>query len=230
MHGATDTVRSRPSLGLCGSPPLRCAASGATGSGGPQLIHPRACEELCARERSPQLIRKHSVCLPHDRRFRVNHEVDANNHAPAMPSDRLAEQPFCAVPNIRSLRHFQPRNHGRPRAPHSVLREPNGEVRREDGPPRSGDPFDIALDMEPISFREHIAMLIYEWHTNDTNIRGIRMEHSRHSHRYTAIRFRPFARRRWITLRPFFVRMRRRNPCRRARRRFFGWYVCFGIR
>jgi hypothetical protein len=38
----------------------------------------------------------------------------------------------------------------------------------------------------------------------------------------TVSRFRPFARRRFKTRRPFFVLMRTRKPCVRARRRVFG--------
>jgi hypothetical protein len=38
----------------------------------------------------------------------------------------------------------------------------------------------------------------------------------------TVRRFRPFARRRFRTRRPFFVLIRTRNPCVRARRRVFG--------
>ena len=38
----------------------------------------------------------------------------------------------------------------------------------------------------------------------------------------TVSRFRPFARRRFNTNRPFFVLIRTRNPCVRLRRRVFG--------
>ena len=38
----------------------------------------------------------------------------------------------------------------------------------------------------------------------------------------TLMRFRPFARRRFKTMRPFLVLMRTRNPCVRRRRRLFG--------
>lgn len=41
--------------------------------------------------------------------------------------------------------------------------------------------------------------------------------------------FRPFARRRAITSRPFFVLIRLRNPCVLTRLSFFGWWVRFGI-
>jgi hypothetical protein len=41
----------------------------------------------------------------------------------------------------------------------------------------------------------------------------------------TVSRFRPFARRRLRTRRPFFELMRTRNPCARFRRRLFGWNV-----
>ena len=40
-------------------------------------------------------------------------------------------------------------------------------------------------------------------------------------------RFRPFARRRLRIARPARVDIRARNPCRRFRRRTFGWYVRF---
>ena len=43
----------------------------------------------------------------------------------------------------------------------------------------------------------------------------------------TVSRFRPFARRRFRTSRPFFVAMRTRNPCVRLRRRRLGWNVRF---
>ena len=38
-------------------------------------------------------------------------------------------------------------------------------------------------------------------------------------------RFRPFARRRFSTVWPFFVDIRTLNPCVLARRRVFGWNV-----
>jgi len=41
--------------------------------------------------------------------------------------------------------------------------------------------------------------------------------------------FRPLARRRESTSRPFFVLIRERNPWTRDLRRFFGWYVRFGM-
>jgi hypothetical protein len=41
----------------------------------------------------------------------------------------------------------------------------------------------------------------------------------------TVRRFRPLARRRFSTRRPFFVLIRTRNPCVRTRRRRFGWNV-----
>ena len=40
---------------------------------------------------------------------------------------------------------------------------------------------------------------------------------------------RPRARRALITRRPFLVRIRRRNPWTRTRRRILGWYVRFGM-
>ncbi len=43
-------------------------------------------------------------------------------------------------------------------------------------------------------------------------------------------RWRPFAFRRFSTVRPPGVRMRTRNPCRFCRRRFLGWYVRFTLR
>lgn len=43
----------------------------------------------------------------------------------------------------------------------------------------------------------------------------------------TVRRHRPLARRRFRTLRPPGVAIRARNPCRRSRRRRFGWYVRF---
>jgi hypothetical protein len=43
----------------------------------------------------------------------------------------------------------------------------------------------------------------------------------------TVRRFRPFARRRLSTSRPFFVLIRTRKPWARARRRVFGWNVLF---
>jgi len=45
----------------------------------------------------------------------------------------------------------------------------------------------------------------------------------------TVRRFRPFARRRFRTSRPFFVLMRTRKPCVRRRRRRLGWNVRFMI-
>ena len=45
----------------------------------------------------------------------------------------------------------------------------------------------------------------------------------------TVSRFRPLARRRFRTSRPFFVLMRTRKPCVRRRRRRFGWNVRFMI-
>jgi hypothetical protein len=50
------------------------------------------------------------------------------------------------------------------------------------------------------------------------------------SQRYSLLtvrRFRPFARRRLSTSRPFFVLIRTRNPCVFARWRVFGWNVRF---
>ena len=41
----------------------------------------------------------------------------------------------------------------------------------------------------------------------------------------TVRRFRPFARRRFRTIRPFLVLIRTRKPCARRRRRLFGWNV-----
>ena len=46
---------------------------------------------------------------------------------------------------------------------------------------------------------------------------------------WTLTRFRPLRRRRVSTARPLGVEMRARKPCTRACRRFFGWYVRFGI-
>jgi hypothetical protein len=43
----------------------------------------------------------------------------------------------------------------------------------------------------------------------------------------TVRRFRPFARRRFKTRRPFFVLILTRNPCVRERRRVLGWNVRF---
>jgi hypothetical protein len=45
----------------------------------------------------------------------------------------------------------------------------------------------------------------------------------------TVSRFRPLARRRFRTSRPFFVLMRTKKPCVRRRRRRFGWNVRFMI-
>jgi hypothetical protein len=45
----------------------------------------------------------------------------------------------------------------------------------------------------------------------------------------TVSRFRPLARRRFRTSRPFFVLIRTRKPCVRRRRRRFGWNVRFMI-
>ncbi len=46
---------------------------------------------------------------------------------------------------------------------------------------------------------------------------------------FGARRLRPFARRRAITSRPFFVLIRLRKPCVLTRLSFFGWWVRFGI-
>jgi hypothetical protein len=43
----------------------------------------------------------------------------------------------------------------------------------------------------------------------------------------TVSRFRPFARRRFSTIRPFFVLILTRKPCVRRRRRRLGWNVRF---
>ena len=46
----------------------------------------------------------------------------------------------------------------------------------------------------------------------------------------TASRHLPFSIRRFSTARPFLVLFLAMNPCRRKRRRFFGWYVRLGKR
>lgn len=43
---------------------------------------------------------------------------------------------------------------------------------------------------------------------------------------YTVTRARPLRRRRTRVLRPPALLLRFKNPCERARLRFFGWYVC----
>jgi hypothetical protein len=51
----------------------------------------------------------------------------------------------------------------------------------------------------------------------------------RHPSSATVSRFRPFARRRFRTIRPFFVVIRTRKPCVFFRRRVFGWNVRFPL-
>lgn len=63
---------------------------------------------------------------------------------------------------------------------------------------------------------------------------GRRVEQRKHGNRgssehYTVSLYRPRWRRRLSTLRPPRVRIRPLNPCTRARRRFFGWYVRTGM-
>ena len=66
-----------------------------------------------------------------------------------------------------------------------------------------------------------------EAHSAVVNLHELRPAAQLHRDEETVSRLRPFARRRFKTIRPFFVLIRTRKPCVRRRRRRLGWYVRF---
>jgi len=100
---------------------------------------------------------------------------------------------------------------------------PDGKVVRKDEKRRK-----LAMDFGPVivdalELGAPANALVWPEHVRGHEGRSRRAGYSL----LTVSRFRPFARRRLRTRRPFFELMRTRNPCAFLRRRLFGWNVRF---
>jgi hypothetical protein len=146
---------------------------------------------------------------------RHDHDVESGRQPAVAPED-LTHQALCPVALDRAPELAGCRN---PQAPVlEVVRE--GE-QRERAARRSGpmviDPPELGAFLEPLPRSEALI--------------GCHPHAGRWAYRYdTDSRFRPLARRRFKTIRPFFVLIRTRNPWVRRRRRRLGWNVRFMIR
>lgn len=134
---------------------------------------------------------------------RHDHHVRAGGHAGQLPPERFPQAPPDAVAHHRSAQpapHREADPDGRPLAPEGPHRH---QVRRASAP-RPEDPVEVAPQGEPVEPRRPPSGL-----------------------QRTVKRARPLARRRFNTLRPPGVDIRRRNPCTRRRWRRLRCSVLF---
>lgn len=169
--------------------------------------------------RGAPLQRPSEVALEERKRRREElpawNDHDVEGAADRRSTEYFSNQAFSPIPldGVAEL----PRRHDA--EPHGLARAVGGNQDRHVAPLRTVGSIEHPLEFATASNSTDPGKTL-------GGHRGVREQISRICSTYddeTVRRFRPFARRRFRTMRPFLVDMRTRKPCVRLRRRRFGW-------